>query len=167
MTSQTESPFWQFSLGLYAQQDVAESCIELQDSCGVDVNVMLYILWLACQDRKLSDDDIVAIQSSVEHWKTNVVLPLRNIRRALKTPKSGYADIDTARFREKVKTIELESEKLQQDLLFGLMDPSQWGTNQTSRSLAAKENILAYEHVLGTRFSAIAIQNILAGLRSN
>ena len=41
------SPFWKFSLGYYRGAGVSEACLELQDRCGVDVNVVLFLLWMA------------------------------------------------------------------------------------------------------------------------
>ena len=34
------SPFWTFSLGYYRGAGVSEACLELQDNCGIDVNVV-------------------------------------------------------------------------------------------------------------------------------
>jgi uncharacterized protein (TIGR02444 family) len=54
----TETPFWRFSLNFYRQAGVAEACIALQDDFGVDVNLMLFLLWLAANGRQLSVDNI-------------------------------------------------------------------------------------------------------------
>jgi uncharacterized protein (TIGR02444 family) len=164
MRSETESPFWLFSLSFYAHDDVAKSLIQSQDSCGLDVNVVLHILWLACQKRQLSVDDIVAIESSVELWKTDIVLPLRKIRRALKAPEEKYAGVDTIALREKIKAVELESEKLQQDFMFRLKNAEQWGSPQSDISIAADTNLLAYENILGVKLDGIARETILSGL---
>jgi hypothetical protein len=48
------NPFWTFSLEIYSSKAVQEACVELQDVSGVDVNVMLYVLWLADRGRRLS-----------------------------------------------------------------------------------------------------------------
>ena len=39
------SPFWRFSLRFYRQPRVADACIALQEESGVDVNLLLYLLW--------------------------------------------------------------------------------------------------------------------------
>ena len=52
------SPFWTFSLGYYRGAGVSEACLELQDKCGVDVNVVLFLLWLASQKRRLGADQV-------------------------------------------------------------------------------------------------------------
>ena len=44
-SSDQGSPFWRFSLQLYRLPGVAEACIELQEKCGADVNLLLFLLW--------------------------------------------------------------------------------------------------------------------------
>ncbi|MGZ3308467.1 MAG: DUF2390 domain-containing protein, partial [Xanthobacteraceae bacterium] len=39
------SPFWRFSLRFYRQPKVADTCIALQEERGVDVNLLLFLLW--------------------------------------------------------------------------------------------------------------------------
>ena len=41
------SPFWRFSLRFYRQPRVADACIALQEEAGVDVNLLLFLLWHA------------------------------------------------------------------------------------------------------------------------
>jgi uncharacterized protein (TIGR02444 family) len=45
------SDFWRFSLSFYRTQDVPAACISLQDRHGLDVNIMLFALWLASMGR--------------------------------------------------------------------------------------------------------------------
>ena len=42
------SPFWRFSLRLYRAPGVGDACIALQETSGVDVNLLLFLLWLIC-----------------------------------------------------------------------------------------------------------------------
>jgi len=42
-----ESPFWRFSLRFYSRPGVAAACLALQDEAGADVNLMLFLLFLA------------------------------------------------------------------------------------------------------------------------
>ena len=41
------SPFWRFSLQFYRLPKVADACIALQEEAGVDVNLLLFLLWQA------------------------------------------------------------------------------------------------------------------------
>src|SRR6202167_584330 len=56
--SSAEAPFWRFSLNFYRQAGVSDACIALQDGCGVDVNLLLFLFWLAAWRRGVSADNI-------------------------------------------------------------------------------------------------------------
>src|SRR5919198_67482 len=83
-TSAQGSPFWRFSLAFYRRPGVGEACIQLQDSCAVDVNLLLFLLWLASAKRRLSADEVRAVDDKVRGWRELTVLPLRAMRRTLK-----------------------------------------------------------------------------------
>ena len=55
------SPFWRFSLATYRKPGVADACLALQDGCGVDVNVLLFVTWLGTQGRRLDADATRAV----------------------------------------------------------------------------------------------------------
>src|SRR5216684_1534893 len=78
------SPFWRFSLRLYRQPGVADACIALQDECGVDVNVLLFFLWLAADKRLVPAPNARAVCEQAALWHDDVVAPLRAVRRKLK-----------------------------------------------------------------------------------
>ena len=80
------SPFWRFSLRFYRQPGVAEACIALQEESGVDVNLLLFLLWHAAQRRRLSVAEIERLERKIGAWRDLAVIPLRAIRRALKSP---------------------------------------------------------------------------------
>ena len=84
------NPFWDFSLRFYAQPNVAETCLSLQDKHGVDVNVLLYLLWLANAGKAVPQSELVAIDRHVKVWREDIVIPLRRIRRSI--PKSNERD---------------------------------------------------------------------------
>ena len=80
------SPFWRFSLQFYRLPKVADACIALQEDAGVDVNLLLFLLWHAQQRRRLSTADVAALESQIGPWRDLTVIPLRSVRRALKSP---------------------------------------------------------------------------------
>ena len=43
--------FWDFSVTLYGRPGVAPACLELQERRGLDVNVLMFCLWLAQSGR--------------------------------------------------------------------------------------------------------------------
>src|ERR1700760_3087984 len=114
------SPFWTFSLGFYRGAGVSEACLELQDACGVDVNVVLFLLWLASQKRQLAADQVKQLADKVRAWQADVIGPIRALRRQLKTGAPLLDKGSAELFRTKIKAIELESERLQQEAMAGV-----------------------------------------------
>ncbi len=162
MTSQA-SPFWRFSLSFYRQPGVADACIALQDGCGVDVNVLLFFLWLATAQRCVSPEVAREVCAKAEPWRNDVVAPLRAIRRRLKDGSTlverGAAEV----FRTQIKALELESERLQQEALFALA-AGLATENAATIAAAARVNVAAYEHVLGRTFTRAAVAALLGAL---
>lgn len=130
----TRSPFWTFSLAFYGAPGVPAACIALQDGRGVDVNLMLFGLWLAEQGRAVSAGDLAQADAAVADWRAQAVVAIRGARRFLRTPPSAFDATAAAALRERVKAVELESERLQQEALFALRPVAEWG-----RACAAAE----------------------------
>jgi len=157
------NPFWSFSLGYYRGAGVSEACLELQDKCGVDVNVVLFLLWLASQKRQLGTDQVKRLADKVRPWQTDVIGPIRALRRRLKSDAplldTGSAEL----FRTKIKAIELESERLQQEAMYALAadlaaEPA------PSAEAAARASIAAYQDVLGRPLMAAAVDTLIGAL---
>ena len=143
-----ESPFWRFSLRFYSRPSVAAACLALQDQAGADVNLMLFLLFLAEHKRQVTSEDIAQLDGSVRAWRDCVVKPLRELRRALKT---GIGEIPIAvseTFRGQIKRLELESERIEQHLLEGC-EPASLGVLALSRDRIAEANLTAYGEYLG------------------
>ena len=144
-----DSAFWNFSLQFYARDGVGASCIELQDQYGVDVNVLLYLFFLATQGRAVARDDVTRIDAEVRAWRDEVVKPLRSVRRALRST-IGASDSSLAQsLRTEVKRIELEAERIQQETLERIFPPSGIGVTAPSRGKAGRTNVAAYQAYLG------------------
>jgi uncharacterized protein (TIGR02444 family) len=156
------SPFWHFSLGLYRAPGVADACIRLQDEAGVDVNLLFFLLWNASLKRQLSSAEVQAVDGRVAGWRQAAVIPLREIRRALKSAagliEPGAAEL----FRTRVKGLELEAERLQQETLFGLAQSAALGESAVSAKAAARANFAAYEKYSTRIFPKAAVDAILA-----
>ncbi len=155
-----ESPFWRFSLRFYSRPSVAAACLALQDEAGADVNLMLFLLFLAEHKRQVAREDIARLDSTVSAWRDRVVKPLRDLRRVLKT---GIGEIPIAvseTFRGQIKRLELESEQIEQHLLEGC-EPATLGVSSPSRDRIAEANLTAYGEYLGG-FPAQALATILA-----
>jgi uncharacterized protein (TIGR02444 family) len=158
------SPFWRFSLRFYRHQEVADACIALQDEVGVDVNLLLFLLWQASRKRALPVTEVEELERRIDGWRAATIIPLRKLRRALKTPPALVASAKAELFRTKIKAIELEAERLQQEAMYDLATASPWGRELPSVQEAARANVAAYEAMSRGSFPTAAINSLLAAL---
>jgi uncharacterized protein (TIGR02444 family) len=160
------SPFWRFSLHFYRHRNVADACITLQEQAGVDVNLLLFLLWHATQKRALSTAEISELEGRIAPWRNMTVVPLRSMRRALKSPPALVGGAAAELFRTKIKAAELEAERLQQEAMHELAVPSLLGNDAVSLEAAARANIAAYAALCGGPFPSSASETLLAALAS-
>jgi len=157
------SPFWRFSLGFYRQPGVADACIALQDGCGVDVNVLLFFLWLATTQRSVPLAVAQVVCAKAGPWRDEVVAPLRTLRRRLKDGSTLVERGTAELFRTRIKTVELESERLQQEAMFALADGLAT-EGATTVEAAAHANVAAYQNALGRTLTPTAVNVLLAAI---
>jgi uncharacterized protein (TIGR02444 family) len=162
--AQQGSLFWRFSLHFYRQPGAADACIALQEQAGVDVNLLLFLLWHATYKRALSAAEVAELEGRVGPWRDATVIPLRAVRRALKTPPGLVAPATAELFRTKIKAVELEAERLQQEAMYQLARPPQLGHEVPSPEDAARANVAAYETMRQTAFPKPATETLLAAL---
>jgi uncharacterized protein (TIGR02444 family) len=155
------SPFWRFSLGFYRHPEVAAACIELQDRAGGDVNVLFFLLWNATLKRTLPADAIADLDRRIGEWRKATVVPLREIRRALKSPPPVIEPGIAEAFRTRIKGVELEAERLQQQALYDLVPSLAFGA-ASSPADAARANVASYQAVMPRDFPRSAVDTILA-----
>ena len=158
-STSTETPLWRFSLHFYRLASVSDACIALQDECGVDVNLLLFLLWLAAGGRQLSVADVKRLDEAVGGWRDLTIIPIRDTRRNLKGAATLIEAQKQETFRTRIKAIELEAERLQQEALFGLTRTGPLGSEAAPRD-AARANIAVYETALDARFPKPAV-NVL------
>lgn len=156
------NPFWNFSLGIYRSPQVQKACLELQDGCGVDVNIMLFMLYLASCGRQLTAADVGRLLSVIDPWKASVVVPLRTARRALKEPPAQFDAKGSDALRQSIKTAELEAERLQQDALYHAFGPKAWPQAPVAPQLAANANLGSYGHALGRELAQAPVGVMLS-----
>lgn len=116
--------FWDFSVRTYRTPGVPDACLSLQDEYDVDVNMLLYCCWVAARLGHFDGELFGAARYFSREWAENVVIPLRMTRTWMKhggcTNESVPTD-ECMRLREEIKTVEFESEKLQQQVLESLV----------------------------------------------
>ena len=106
-----DTPLWAFALAVYGGDGVADECLDLQERLGLDVNILLFAAFIgAVEAVQLESQDITAASAVVAHWQSEIVRPLRQVRRALK-PMGAEG------LRAQVKAAELEAEKIELAML--------------------------------------------------
>ena len=153
---------------------MAEACIRLQEEAGADVNLLLFLLWHGVQQRRLSADEVARLDRKIAPWRERAVIPLRAIRRALKSPAlqapalkapQGLVEAGTAEaFRTRIKAVELEAERLQQEAMYDLVRVSLLGEPAPSVADAARHNVTVYESICDAAFAQPAVDAMLDAL---
>lgn len=131
MPARPRSAFWTFSITIYARPGVAPACLDLQARHGLDVNLLLYAIWIGISGRgRLSRRALDhALELSVA-WSTQVVRPLRQVRTRLKHERPvGMPVSRVEALRQAVKTAELDAEHLEQLALAALAPARRTGRN--------------------------------------
>jgi uncharacterized protein (TIGR02444 family) len=132
---------WRFSLAFYALPGVAEALIALQDRDGLDVNLILFALWLGASGRGLlTSDGLAAADRTTRAIRAEIVEPLRALRRRLRT----NPDANVQHLRDGVKALELTAEKLVQSRLARSAGPCNGNGSRDARLAAAHANFALY-----------------------
>lgn len=125
----------------YAKLSVQQQCLQLQEEAGANVNIVLFALWLASENR-LFDHDFVLRHAELLHWHEQVIVPLRQARFGVK--QSGLNED----LYEAVKKSELDAERVEQDILYALLPQFAEASGELTLGQLAVWNLRAYLQVL-------------------
>lgn len=129
----SNNPLWDYSIATYRQEGVAPACLVLQDTFGLDVNMLFYAAWLAQSGLRLSRDHLTGMEALITDWRSDMVKPLRALRiRCRETP---YAES----IRDEIKRLELRAERQQQDMMYdyyGKFSGLSWAVQPLRENLA-------------------------------
>ncbi|MGA0795402.1 MAG: TIGR02444 family protein [Quisquiliibacterium sp.] len=158
---------WHFSLRIYRAPGVAPACLALQDRYRVDVNLLLCLLWRASLGDPICSVRLTHLESSVAQWRTQLVAPLRELRRELKrSPALDSAGVPA--LRDKIKALELDAEHLQQQVLARIAADTaarlELGDHQQNPIDLASLHLRHYETMLGCRFDDALLHPLLQAL---
>ncbi|MDE2486651.1 MAG: TIGR02444 family protein [Alphaproteobacteria bacterium] len=107
---------WAWTLAAYARPGVPQACLRLQDEFGQNTDLLLWAVWA-----ETTDPELLARGAAVaRHWEAVALVPLREVRRALKAPAPPVADADREGLREDVKAAELRAERVLLEALASL-----------------------------------------------
>jgi uncharacterized protein (TIGR02444 family) len=175
-----DHPFWDFSLEVYHREGVGAACLHLQARHGIDVNVMLFCLWLGHSGRGvMTDEELRALRTATDQWHEVVVRGLRRVRTTLKDGFPETPERLRESLRGSIQAAEINSEHLEQLLLAGAVDRPVEAENAPLEARAAdggrnferylKSLEIAFDpadsvhfaHILGQAFQGLAPEGAL------
>lgn len=151
-----ESPFWEFSIRVYAEPGVAEACLALQERHDADINVILFCLWSAASgEESLTRTRLGELLDHVASWREEVIVPLRNLRQKLKEGMPDIPPDNSEIVRNTIKRAELDAEHAEQLLLASFLPPSgDRDVGIEAAAMNAAENLGQYLSLLKVTSSA-------------
>lgn len=105
-----EINLWNFCLHQYSRPGVSELCLRLQDDLGINVNIVLWGLWLGHRGQVLDSNLLAQAGTETHHWNLHYVMPLRALRRQIKA-EFGTSEESIEAVRAQIKQAELLAEK--------------------------------------------------------
>ena len=133
------SAFWNWALEAYARDGVADACLTLQDAHGQNIPLLLWAVWAARDGRAPDEAALGAAAQLARRWDTVAVAPLRAVRRDLKQDVEGLPGADRLAFRDHVKAVELEGERVLMRNLELLAEPAKATRSETGLLSAAAD----------------------------
>ena len=163
--SEPQPPIWDFVLGYYRQQGVSEGAITLQDQLGLDVNMVLFLMWLSGSKRVLAQADIKTVIDTSKDWQHQVVVPIRAVRRLLKENAPLVEQEAALAYRKKIQALEIEGEQLQLTAM-GALSQGMTTTTAASGEDAARQNLAGLSAAYGKPFPQAAVDGFANALKS-
>lgn len=107
---------WRHLCDLYADPALAAELLRRQDQQGLDVVLHLFARWAEAQGHGLDAAALARAEACVAPWRETVILPLRRLRRAMKT-MAGVEAGAAAEARRQVAAAELAAERAEVEML--------------------------------------------------
>jgi uncharacterized protein (TIGR02444 family) len=165
------NPLWDFSTWAYAQPGVEKACLALQSRMGLDINMVMFCLWLAYRGSGTANlaQYLGSALKLSRDWQRSVVEPLRTCRNNLKDflEDSGFAgtNLDTATaLRDRVKHCEVDMEHLQVIAMYSLVhDGLDDGMQRppAEQKEDAQNNLMVYFSATGVKLDPLGQTHVM------
>src|ERR1700751_4130726 len=121
--AELENDLWQFAVSFYSHREVSSACLVLQERLGVDVNVLLFVIFAhISRGFTLDMEQLARVDELVRAWRTEVVQVLRQIRKRLKPGPLCSTSPGREEFRNRIKQDELKAEQIELAILAGWLE---------------------------------------------
>jgi uncharacterized protein (TIGR02444 family) len=148
-------PFWDFSVTLYGKPGVAPACLVLQDRHELDVNALMFCLWLGASGRgPVPKERLAAAFDAVGKWHAQVVRTLRPLRRRLKFGFDPVKSELVQGLRARIQKIEVDAEHVEQLTLAATSVATAPGRDDVGADAAARHgaaHLAAYFGHIGVK----------------
>lgn len=155
---------WQFSTAVYTRPGVEEVCLTLQDQWGVNVNLLLWLLWLEARGVHVDAALLASAEEAIADWDKVLVQALRQLRRQV-NDRVHAKDVEKITALDDcyqaIKMAELQAERVTQAMLLGLLPMTQRQPSPLN-ALVPGQNLIAYFERLSIPLSArTGLQSLL------
>ena len=123
---------WDWTLAAYGRPGTPQATLTLQDQHGQNTSFLLWAAWAQVDDPAL----LAKAADITRRWSDTALVPIRQVRIALKGPVEGVDDGAKNALREEVKSAELNAEKLLMESLEALVGDAK-GPASPEAALAA------------------------------
>jgi len=137
----TPTNLWDFACQSYARPDVERLCLRLQDDWQAEVGLLLWLAWLESLGHQLNTEQLRWAQAQTAPWRTQVLEPLRQLRRQIKSEYPKRSETIEA-CRQAIKSAELRAEQHCLETLATLTDD--WFGSSPKPPLTAGSNLHLY-----------------------
>ena len=104
---------WDWVLQAYSRPGVPAATLALQDAYGQNTSYLLWAVHTASEEPEL----LARAAEVARRWDCKALVPLREVRRALKPAMPPFSDAARENLRDTVKGLELAAERLLMETL--------------------------------------------------
>ncbi|GAB5471792.1 MAG: hypothetical protein Kilf2KO_48220 [Rhodospirillales bacterium] len=151
--------FWDFALALYRADGVQRACLDLQDSAGLDVNLLLYCCWAGQGGHVFSHNELRHLHTLSSSWQGGILRPMRQLRQRIGKESDAEGCYAAA------KSLELQLERLEQARLLSEV-PVRWGKGGREAAAANLRTYLMLAAVVRDQTVNRGIDRILAAMEA-
>lgn len=141
--------FWTWAQDVYARPGVSATLLTLQDTAGLNVNILLWACWAGAHFETAPEIAVRNAIAAAKDWREGVATPLRNVRRFMKEFEGRDGYNGAVELRASVKKSELEAERIEITILDDLSQRILTPADDGDLRQRARRNLAAYASLAG------------------